>query len=143
MLYAEPLRITNWPEGSLEAALLSLSSQQKSNGERNNISGIIYTLLKEDSPDPGEKVISFVKYGLAARGLLETETKTTLKIFMSTKFILPDSTRLLVEKSPIEAIQALLDDCERQQPRGWEMLNDEIKKGLAERQEKPDTDIDD
>jgi len=131
-----------WPPLTIESALPDLAYQLASNKSQNEVHGLVYTWLGSDSSSPFEEVLSRVKNGLAARGLVEAREERKLKIFTHTVYTLPESTRQLALAQSILPIQQLFTWCQQSRPELWESLNNQIKKAVTARQEKTDTDMD-
>jgi hypothetical protein len=129
----------DWPPQTLESTLPGLAYQLGMDKNKNELDTIIYVWLGQDSSSPFEDVFTRIKEGLAARGLLETHQETHLKIFKSTVFTCPESTRQLAAAQSLQPVQQLLDNCQQTRPEVWKMLNDSIKHGITLRQEQTDT----
>jgi hypothetical protein len=128
-LYADAVgQMAAWPAYTIESALPGLAYQLAGNNAQNEVHSILYAWLGQDVGSPFEEVFNRIKAGLAARGLLETRQETHLKIFKSTVYVLPEGTRQLAAVQPLQPVQQLMG------------LFDQIKKGIASRQEQTDTD---
>jgi hypothetical protein len=142
-LYADPVgQMAAWPAYTLESALPGWAYQLAGDKGQNEVHSILYAWLTQDVGAPFEEVFNRIKYGLAARGLLETRQETHLKIFKSTAYVLPEGTRQLAVSQPLEPIQQLLGWCQQSRPEIYASLFDQIKKGISARQERTDTDFD-
>ena len=130
-----------WPQNTIEAVLPGLAYQLAANKNKNDVEMIVYAWLGQDSNVPFEEVFYRVKSGLAARGLLGTRQETRLKIFKSTVYTCPDTTRQLAAVQPVQAIQQLFGWCQQARPELWKKLNDSVKKGISLRQEQTDSDF--
>ncbi len=140
-LYADlcgPLR--QWPKLTLEADLPAAAEHLKvqNNAE---VYGIVYNWLGADFASPAGEVIERIKGGLADRSLLGMEEKKKLKIFTVREYWLPDPTRLLAQTQPLAPVRQLFQQCEQTRPQVWKALLEQIKKAIAARQEKTDTDF--
>jgi hypothetical protein len=140
-LYVEPYMLVGWPANSLEATVSRLATQFQADKGNNDVENIVYALLEHKSPAPWQLVVELVKAGLAGRGLVEVETQTTLKVFASRQYSLPESTRRLAASQPVQPLQQWLSGWEKQQPETWKLLKDGIKKALERRTEKQNTSI--
>jgi hypothetical protein len=130
-----------WPAGTLEAALPLLAQRMAATAvNQNQVFVVTYAWLEEDCAAPFENVFLFIKRGLAARGLLESRVETHLKIFKNTVYTLPEFTRQLALSQPIQPLQQLLAWYAQTRPDYWKALNEQIKRGIEARQEKPDND---
>ena len=131
-----------WPGQTIEAALAGLAYQLAENKGQNEVYGIVYAWLGQDFSSPYEEVLTRVKNGLAARGLVEAREERTLKIFTRTVYSLPEATRQLALAQSIQPVQQLSTWCQQTRPELWDSLNNQIKKAVTARQEKTDTDFD-
>jgi hypothetical protein len=139
-LYAIPVSATPaWPEHSFEAQIYSLADRL---GQHNEVNDIIYAWLGQDSGNPWNSAIELVKEGMAERGLLERTEEKKLKIFTSVKHELPQSTATQAAQEPIASIRQLLVENERDRREVWDLLAKQIKKGIKDRTEKQDMDMD-
>ena len=142
-LYADAVgQMAAWPAYTLEAALPGWAYQLAGDKSQNEVHTILYAWLGQDVANPFEELFNRVKYGLAARGLLETRQETHLKIFKSTAYVVPDGTRQLAAVQPLQPVQQLLGWYQQSRPEIYSSLFDQIKKGITARQEKSDTDFD-
>lgn len=142
-LYAEPVGpMAAWPAYTLESAIPGLAYQLAGDKGRNEVRTIVYAWLGQDVSMPFDEVFSRIKYGLAARGLLETREETHLKIFKSTTYVYPEGTRQLAAAQPLQPLQELLAWCQQARPEIFNMLYDQIKKGIEERRERDENDTD-
>jgi hypothetical protein len=131
-----------WPAQTIEAALPGLAYQLASSKGQNEVYGMVYAWLGQDSGAPFEEVLTRVKNGLAVRGLVETREERTLKIFTRIVYALPDATRQLALVQPIQPVQQLFTWCQQTRAEIWDSLNQQIKKAVTARQEKTDSDFD-
>jgi redox-regulated HSP33 family molecular chaperone len=135
-----PVSVTPaWPEHSFEAQIYSLVEHL---GQHNEVNDVVYAWLGQDSGNPWNSVIELVKEGMAERGLLERSEEKKLKIFTSVKHELPQSTANQAAQEPITSIQQLLAENERDRRELWDLLVKEIKKGIKDRTEQSDIDMD-
>ncbi len=142
-LYADSVGpMAAWPAQTIESALPGLAYQLASSKGQNEVYNMIYAWLGQDSSSPFEDVLTRVKNGMVARGLLGAHEERTLKIFTRTVFDLPEATRQLALTQPIQPVQQLFQWCQNSRPELWESLNSQIKKAVTAHQEKTDTDID-
>jgi hypothetical protein len=142
-VYAEPLGpAPAWPQPSLEAELRALAETLRA-GERNDVDTLLYTWLAEDDATPWVKVVEQVKAKLAARGLLEVAEKRQLKIFVSRKYALPESTASLAARQPWQPLHQMLSEEARRRPELWKLLEKQIKRAIQQRTEKSENDFDD
>jgi len=132
-----------WPGQSIEAALPGLAYQLASDKGKNEVYAMIYAWLGQDFSSPFEEVLTRIKNGMSARGLVETHEERTLKIFTRTVHVLPEATRQLALTQSIQPVQQVITLCQQTRPDLWDSLNNQIKKAVSARQEKTDTDFDD
>ena len=136
-LYAEPGDGGYaWPKPSIEASLHPLAVEWAEDKAQNEVTNIVYTLLREDSGAPWQALIERAKADMAARGLLRTSEQRTLKIFTTTRYHLPDATAGLAARQSVGSLQALLDDCQRTRPQVWKLLTAGLKKAVSQRTER-------
>jgi hypothetical protein len=123
----------NWPEHSLEAQVAPIAGKLQADGDRNTVSDVIYAWLREDASVPWQQALELIMSGMAERGALEAEKQTKLKVFTTTKYHLPEGTAGLAEQHSDEPLQALLADCQREQPQIWDALLKELKSAIKAR----------
>jgi hypothetical protein len=58
-------------------------------------------------------VLGKIKAGMAERGLLGREERTTMKVFTTVAYTLPNATRAAAARVPLDAVHSLLRDAER------------------------------
>jgi len=115
----------SWPEGSLESWVVQAA------GREPRVSDLTQGLLcsgKENSPS--QAMFERLKAALAARGILQAESKTTLKVFTSVTYAFPGHARAAAEQGGTQHVQALLDACRQQRPDVWKELADDIKAAI-------------
>lgn len=133
-LYAEPTgKASPWPGPSFEAEILDIAGQRQAAG-KNDVEDIVYSLLGEDASSPALWALTHVHQRLNARGLLETEERRQLKLFKTTVFVLPESTRALAEAADSAPFKAQLSSAE-QRGEMWKLLQAGIEKALNRRTE--------
>lgn len=118
-------RQVNWPEGSLESWVVQGAAREP------KVSDFSQALLcsgKEYSP--AQTMFARLKEALAARGILHAEQKTTLKVFTSVSYTLPDHARAAAEQGGTQHVQAMLDACRTQRPDVWKELTDGIRAAI-------------
>lgn len=134
VLFADPGQPSfRFPDHSLEAQVCALVSKGPV-----KVSDLIYTLLQEDSTEPWQDVAELVKGSLNARGWLESETVTRLKIFKTVNCRLPERTAQLAAAQPLDWINHLLNSAP-QRPDVWKLLVSEITSGRNSRQKSSDS----
>lgn len=142
-LYAEPVAVAEWPEGSLEAQMGSIAAQLVGgNKPRNEVSTILFQWMEEDAPAPWLWAAQLVREAMARRGMLETVSEKKLKVFNTTRHVLPESTATLAKEMPAAPVQTLLEACKETRPEVWKLLTKEIKSAMKRRTEAADHDMD-
>jgi len=132
-LYAEPLQPIDFPSGSLEAKFFELATEYKLNKDQNEIWRLVYAWLIHDVDSPWSEAIDRIQSGLGKRQLLDVIQEKKLKIFTTTRYELPESTRDLAASQPVEPVQKLLADCRTYHPEVWDLLVKQIKQGIEKR----------
>lgn len=138
-LYAEPLQQVDYPTASLEGHIYDLAVSLKASKDKNEISNLVYAWLRKDVRTPWLEALEFIQIGLADRWLVNVIKEKKLKIFTTTHYELPESTRLLAASLPVEPVQQLLSDCRDYRPEVWKLLVKEIKQGVESRTERDDS----
>lgn len=139
-IYAEPLQPVDFPPGSLEAQIYELALEFKQMKDQNEVWKLVYAWLRKDVGAPWSKAVEFIQVGLGQRQLVEVIEEKKLKIFTSTRYELPESTRLLAASLPTEPVQQLLAECRTNRPEVWALLVKQIKQGIDNRKERDDSD---
>lgn len=101
---------STFPAGSLEAYLAGSAAAAP------RLQDVLQAYIAAEVTDPATRVLALMKAGLAERGLLEREARTTLKVFTTVSYTLPAETRAAAERAPLEPVQALLRDAEQRAP---------------------------
>ncbi len=140
-LYADAVGpMAAWPAGTLEYPLPGHAQRMAATAaHQNQIYVVTYAAVEEENNDPFEQVFTLIKRGLAARGLLESHVETRLKIFKSTVYTLPETTRQLAQTQPLQPLQQLLGWYAQTRPAQWKELNKQIQRGVEARRPQPDT----
>ena len=118
----------NWNGYTLENTLLFIIGQLFAMQDVNTVRNVVYELIREDRPDPWQKVIEVVEWGLASSNWLIPVEGEAAAAF-STPFICPAKVRDLVLAQPEEPVRDLLATCKRDQPELWKIMRTEV--GLA------------
>lgn len=134
-IYAEPLTGSDFPPGSLEAKLSDLAAHYQLMKGKNEIWMLVYAWLRMDVASPWASAAELIQAGLGERLLVDVITEKKLKIFTSTRYELPESTRLLATAAPLQPVQQLFTDCRGNRPEVWELLVKQIKQGVEKRKE--------
>ena len=135
-IYAEPLFRVDFPVGSLEAQIYDLASELKIMKGKNEIVNLVYAWMRQDVSNPWAKAVELIQVGLGVRQLLNVIQEKKLKIFTTTRYELPESTRSLAASLPPEPVQQLLSDCRDYRPEVWNLLVKQIKQGINNRTER-------
>lgn len=138
-LYAEPAGVSDFPAGSLEARFFDLAEQLKNMKGENEVWKVVYAWLRKDVTAPWAEAAEYIQAGLGARELVDVIHEKKLKIFTSTRYELPESTRTLAASLPPEPVQQLLNECRTTRPEVWSLLIKQIKQGIDKRTEQTDT----
>jgi hypothetical protein len=93
----------------------------------------IYTILAKDRPNPWEKVVELVEWGLASSNWLMPVEGEAAAAF-STPFICPAKVRDLAFSQPSTPIVNLLTSCKKSRPEVWRQLMTEIDQAFQDRQ---------
>lgn len=139
-IYAEPLQPVDFPAGSLEAQIYQLAVEFKRMKDQNEVWRLVYAWLRQDVDLPWSKAIEFIQVGLGQRQLVDVIQEKKLKIFNTTRYELPESTRLLAASLPAEPLQQMLAETRRDRPELWALLVKQVKQGIDNRTERDDSD---
>jgi hypothetical protein len=131
----------NLPAPSLEAAFFDLATRLAPQ-DKNDIYTMLYTWLRKDVTSPWNTVLEMLKAGMASRGMLDATEEKKLKVFIVTRYTLPERTVRLAKGQSIGPVKALLESCQRTRPQVWEKLESAINKAISARTESVDTGID-
>lgn len=134
-IYAEPLTDVDFPSGSLEAKFSNLAVQYQLMKGTNEIWMLVYAWLRMDVASPWARAAELIQAGMGERQLVDVITEKKLKIFTSTRYELPESTRSLAAAAPVHTVQQLFADCQTNRPEVWELLVKQIKQGVDKRKE--------
>ncbi|HWQ84482.1 MAG TPA: hypothetical protein VN363_07950, partial [Anaerolineales bacterium] len=137
-IYAEPLTQPGFPPFSLEAQLCQLASQLKQTKGENEVWRIVYAWMRQDVVAPWQGAAERIQAGIGKRQLLDVFHEKKLKIFTTTRYELPEATRVLAASLPAEPVQQLLTDCRTNRPEVWNLLVKQIKQGIDQRKEQDD-----
>jgi hypothetical protein len=111
-----------WPEGSLESWVVQGAQRHP------KVSELSRGLLVNSQVDsPARTMFERLKAALSARGILHAETKTTLKVFTSVSYTLPDHARAAAEQGGTGHVQAMLENCRQQRADLWKALTGAIQ----------------
>jgi hypothetical protein len=120
-----------FPAGSVEAALVAAASGREA---WEALTGWI----GHESTDPSVRILSLIKEGLAARGLLEVRERKALKLFTVSTFVLPDAARHAASAEPLEPVQELLRQGRQREPGLWKAVQKAIDTARAQMTERSD-----
>lgn len=127
----------DWPAGSYEARIMEIAIRGISN-KTPNVRDIVFHLLEEDSHVVWDWAVRIGHRGLGQRGLLDaTVEKGFLKSGL-TKYSMPASTAAMLTPDRVAAVQALLNEAQRQRPELMKVMHKEIKSAFGARQESAD-----
>lgn len=122
----------NWSGYTLENTLLFIIGQLFAMQDVNTVRNAVYELVREDRPDPWQKVIEVVEWGLASSNWLIPVEGEAAAAF-STPFICPAKVRDLVLAQPEAPVVDLLTSCKRDQPELWKKIFAEVELAFKDR----------
>jgi hypothetical protein len=114
-----------FPQGSLEAFLAAAAAREP------RLEDALARAIGEETYNADEQAITVVKQGLASRGLLDRVEKKTLKVFTSTSYALPETTRAAAARERPDAVAALLAEAERTRPELYAEVQKSVTSALA------------
>lgn len=129
---------TPWPSPSLEADLVDSAAGARDSEKGYEVRDLIYDWIARDVVVPWKTVFDRAHQALAQRGLLEATEQTRLKIFRTTHYSLPTSTRELLSKRSVEPLRELIESCQRERPELWKHLTNQIDRAIRDRKESDD-----
>ncbi len=115
----------HWPDGSLESWVVQGAQRHPKLSE---LSRSLLCSGQENSP--AGTMFARLKAALAARGILHAETKTTLKVFSSVTYSLPDHARAAAEQGGSQHVLAMLENCRQQRPDLWKEMTGAIQSAI-------------
>jgi hypothetical protein len=114
-----------WPEGSLERTIaISVQAGPK-------VSDLVQGIIGQRSQSPAQALCGRAKHGLAQRGILHADVKTTLKIFTSVTYSLPDHVRYAAQQSGAAHVEQMLATTQQQRLQIWAQLTRNIKHAIT------------
>ena len=117
-LFAVPRsNLLGWPAYSLESNVDQLVGK-----DRMEVSTIIYTWLRHDTPFPWKSAVELVKEGMGRRGLLGVVKAKRLRFFTVNRYVLPTRTAALAAQRSVASIRQLLVACQQTRPEVWDRL---------------------
>lgn len=122
----------NWNGYTLENTLLFIAGQLFAMQDVNTVRNAVYELVREDRPDPWQKVIETVEWGLASSNWLIPVEGEAAAAF-STPFICPAKVRDLVLAQPEDPVRDLLSSCRLDQPELWKNMLAEVELAFKDR----------
>jgi hypothetical protein len=125
----------NWSGYTLENTMLFIAGQLFAMQDVNTVRNAVYELIREDCPEPWQKVIEVVEWGLASSNWLIPVEGEAAAAF-STPFICPAKVRDLVLAQPEEPVRDLLTSCKRDQPELWKNMFMEVELAFKDRRQK-------
>ena len=134
-IYAEPLAQPEFPPHSLEDQVCKLADQFKMRKGENEVSKIVYAWMRQDVIAPWQGAAERIQAGMGERQLLDVIHEKKLKIFTTTRYELPETTRALAASLPAEPVHQLLNDCQTNRPEVWNLMVKQIKQGIDQRKE--------
>lgn len=125
-LFAVPgHRQVGWPEGSLERTIaISVQSGPK-------VTDLVSGIIGQRVQSPAQALCGRVKAGLAQRGILHADVKTSLKIFTTVTYSLPDAVRFAAQQTGAAHVEQMLATAQQQRPQIWAQLTRAIKHAIT------------
>jgi len=122
----------SFPAPSLEEALRGMALDLASSANTVFVKDILDAWIGEDTEQSFTDLLDVVPGFLADRGLAIRREEKRLKVFTVTDYELPASTReLAADRAPLDAVLALLADCERDRPDLAKQLKREVGQPFA------------
>ncbi|MBP9040699.1 MAG: hypothetical protein KBF64_02875 [Anaerolineaceae bacterium] len=121
----------NWSGYTLESAVMFITSTLFTQ-QKHTLYNIVYVLLGQDRPDPWQKIIELVEWGLASSNWLIPVEGEAAAAF-STPFICPAKVRELALEKPVEPMTSLLTGLQQTRSPLTQALVNEIEHALRDR----------
>jgi hypothetical protein len=99
-----------FPPHSLESRIVEASASGP------EVQKLLEAYIGGEVADPPARVLALIKAGMAERGLLGREERTSMMVFTTVAYTLPQGTRAAAEGAGVDAVQALLRDAEQREP---------------------------
>ena len=97
-----------FPAHSLEAYIVEAAAAGP------EVQKLLESYIGNEVSDPAGHTLGRIKAGMAERGVLEMEKRTSMKVFTTSHFVLPASTRAAAEGATLDPVHALLRGAERE-----------------------------
>lgn len=97
-----------FPPHSLEAHIVEAAAAEP------EVQKLLESYIGGEVSDPAGHTLGRIKAGMAERGVLEVGKRTSLKVFTTSHFVLPASTRAAAEGATLDPVHALLRGAERE-----------------------------
>lgn len=114
-----------WPDGTLEASVALLAHGGPTVAE------LFQSVIAAESHNPGQRVCSMVKAGLAGRDLMDVAEKKMLGLITVPQFILRDEVRRMAMAASHQPVLAMLQRTERERPDIWEKVMKDIRAAMT------------
>lgn len=124
----------NWSGYTLESAIMFVIGNLFA-AQEHSIYTTAYVLLAEKRPDPWQKIIERVEWGLASSNWLIPVQGEAASAF-STPFICPGRVRELAIEQPAEPIVSLLSGLHNGRPEVWQVMVADIERAMKDRKSK-------
>jgi len=124
----------NWSGYTLESAVMFIASNLMAQ-QNHTLYNVVYLLLAQDRPDPWQKIVELVEWGLASSNWLIPVEGEAAAAF-STPFICPAKVRDLALEQPGEPMAGLLLDLQQSRSPSRQVLVNEIERALKDRKSK-------
>jgi hypothetical protein len=122
----------NWSGYTLETAVLFITGQLFVLRNECTLHDLVFEIIREDRPDPWQKIIEIVEWGLASSNWLMPVEGVAAEAFL-TPFICPANVRELALSQPKAPVNDLLTACKRDTPDIWKQMWSEIEQAFKER----------
>lgn len=121
----------NWSGYTLESAVMYIASNLLAQ-QKHTLYNVVYFLLAQDRPDPWQKIVELVEWGLASSNWLIPVEGEAAEAF-STPFICPAKVRELALEKPVEPMTSLLVGLQQARSQTTQALVNEIERALKDR----------
>ena len=138
-LFVDPLNPEGiWPSPSLERDLAARSSETQAERGGKEVRQLLYDWIERDATVPWKTVFERANHALTQRGILQATEETRLKVFRTTHYSVPSSTKALLASQSVEQVRAMIDSCQRDRPTLWKQLTHHIQRAIRDRKESDD-----
>lgn len=124
----------NWSGYTLESAVMFIAANLLAQ-QKHTLYNVVYFLLAQDRPDPWQKIVELVEWGLASSNWLIPVEGEAAAAF-STPFICPAKVRELALEQPVEPMASLLAGLQHDRSQSAGALINDIERALKDRKSK-------